>query len=168
MMLRVLEQNGDQYFQYLTSTGWKLPPNFDFQQIFQKRVLTKVEIFRGELHKMNQHPAQMEMANETPKTSFVDTICALPFHQSLYMVPFPRDIEVPKYDKYDGNGDPHDHVHQFYTLSMDFVHEDTFLLRLFPRSIRDQAMEWFTKISPPLQTFDELVRCFTQQYSYNI
>ena len=44
------------------------------------------------------------------------------------MVPFPRDIEVPKYDKYDRNGDPHDHVHHFYTLSMDFLHEDTYLL----------------------------------------
>ena len=57
------------------------------------------------------------------------------------MVPFPRDIEVPKYDKYDGNGDPHDHVHHFYALSRDFICEDTYLLRLFPISLRGQAME---------------------------
>ena len=44
------------------------------------------------------------------------------------MVPFPRDIEVPKYDKHDGNSDPHDHVCHFYALSMDFLHEDTYLL----------------------------------------
>ena len=31
IMLRVLEKNGNQYFQYLTSSGWKLPPNFDVQ-----------------------------------------------------------------------------------------------------------------------------------------
>ena len=43
------------------------------------------------------------------------------------MVPFPRNIEVPKYDKYDGNDDPHDHVHHFYTLSMEFLNEDTYL-----------------------------------------
>ena len=67
------------------------------------------------------------------------------------MVSFPRDIEVPKYDKYDGNGDPHDHVHHFYALSMDFIYEDTFLLWLFPRSLRGQAMEWFMKLTPPLK-----------------
>ena len=52
------------------------------------------------------------------------------------MLPFPKDIEVPKYDKYDGNGDPHDHVRHFYAISMDFMHEDTFLMHLFPRSLR--------------------------------
>ena len=93
--------------------------------------------------------------------SFVESICALPFDRSLYMVPFPQDIEVPKYEKYDGNSDPYDHVRHLYTLSMDFIHEDTYLLWLFPRSLRGQALEWFTKLSPPLKTFDELARRFT-------
>lgn len=98
------------------------------------------------------------MEKEKSKTSFVESICALLFDRSLYMVPFPRDIEVPKYDKYDGNGDPHDHVSHFYALSMDFMHEDTYLMGLFPRSSRGQAMEWFTKLSPPLKTFYELAQ----------
>ena len=38
------------------------------------------------------------------------------------MQPFPKDIEVPKYEKYDGNGDPHDHVRHFYAINMDFMH----------------------------------------------
>ena len=84
------------------------------------------------------------------------------------MLPFPKDIKVPKYDKYDGNGDPHDHVRHFYALSMDFMHEDTFLMHMFPRSLRGQVMEWFTKLSPPLKTFDDLAKCFIQKYSYNI
>ena len=84
------------------------------------------------------------------------------------MHPFPKDIKVPKYDKYDRNGDPHDHVRYLYALSMDFMHEDTFLMHLFPRSLRGQAMEWFTKLGPPLKTFDELAQRFIQQYSYNI
>ena len=84
------------------------------------------------------------------------------------MQPFSKDIEVPKYDKYDGNGDPHNHVRHFYAISMDFMHEETFLMHLFPRSLRGQAMEWFTKLSPPLKAFDKLAQCFTQKYSYNI
>lgn len=84
------------------------------------------------------------------------------------MVPFPQDIEVPKYDKYDRNSDPHDDVQHFYALSIDFIHEYTYLLRLFPRGLRGQALEWLTKLSPPLKTFDELAQRFTQHYSYNI
>lgn len=75
------------------------------------------------------------MEKVKPKTSFVETICALPFDKSLYMMFFPRDIDVPKYDKYDENGDPQDHVRQFHTLSMNFVKEDPYLMRLFPRSL---------------------------------
>ena len=51
---------------------------------------------------------------------------------------------------------------------MDFIHEETYLSRLFPRSLRGQALEWFTKLTPPLKTFDKLARRFTQHYSYKI
>ena len=111
---------------------------------------------------------ELGLMMDPPKTSFVESICALPFDRSLYMVPFPWDIEVPKYEKYNGNSDPNDHVQHSYALSMDFIHEDTYLLRLFPRSLKGQALEWFTKLSPPIKTFDELARRFTQHYSYNI
>ena len=49
---------------------------------------------------------------------------------------------------------------------MKFIHEDTYLLRLFPRSLSGQALEWFTKLTPTLKTFDELARRLTQHYSY--
>ena len=84
------------------------------------------------------------------------------------MPPFPKDIEVPKYEIYDGNGDPHDHVRYFYAISMDFMHEDSYFMRLFPRSLRGKAMKWFTKLTPPPKTFDELAQCLIQKYSYNI
>ena len=29
-------------------------------------------------------------------------------------------------------------------------------------------MEWFSKLTPPLKTFDELARCLTQYYCFNI
>ena len=64
--------------------------------------------------------------------------------------------------------DPHDHVRHFYALSMDFMHENTYLMRLFPRSLRGQAMECFTYLSPPLKSFNEIAQLFIQQYSSNI
>ena len=104
---------------------------------------------------MNQCLSQLALEREPPKVSFVEFICALPFARSLYMIPFCRDIEVPKYDKYDGNGDPHDHVRHFYALSIKFLHEDTYLLWLFSRGLKGKALEWFTKLTPPLRNFDK-------------
>ena len=49
LMLKILECNGDQYFQYMTSKGYKPPPSYDVQQIVQERVPTKLEILREEL-----------------------------------------------------------------------------------------------------------------------
>lgn len=114
------------------------------------------------MQKLKNKLTQLKVSKEKPKTYFVEYICALPFDRSLYMVPFPRDMEVPKYDKYDGNGDPRDHVRHFYALSMNFMHEDTYLMRLFSRSLRDQAMEWFTKYSRPLKSLYELTQWYIQ------
>lgn len=77
-------------------------------------------------------------------------------------MPFTRDVEIPKYDKYDGNGDPDDYIRKFYALSRDLMHEDTYLRRLFQRSLSGKAMEWFTKNSPPIKYFDELVKSSIQ------
>ena len=49
MMHKILEHNGDQYFQYMTSRGYKLPRSYDVQQIVQERVPIEFEILRNEL-----------------------------------------------------------------------------------------------------------------------
>ena len=87
----------------MMSRGFRLPPDYDVHQLVQRREPTEVEHLKKELQ-------ELRLKVDPPKTSFVDSLCALPVDRSLYMVPFPRDIEVPKYDKYDGNSDPNDHV----------------------------------------------------------
>ena len=49
LMLKLLEHNGDQYFQYLTSRRYKLPLDYDVQKIVQESVPTKLEVLREEL-----------------------------------------------------------------------------------------------------------------------
>ncbi len=103
--------------------------------------------------------SKLKKEQEKPKTSLtIESICALPFDKNLYMILFPRDVDIPKYDKYDGKKDPHNHIRQFYALSMDFMHDNTYLMQSFPRSLNGQAMEWFTKITLPLKSFVELVK----------
>lgn len=40
----------------------------------------------------------------------INEICPYPFDRSLNMIPFPPNSDIPKFDKYDGKGDPRDHV----------------------------------------------------------
>ena len=104
-----------------------------------------------------------------PKSSFsIDSICPNHFDKSVNMKDFPRKVEIPQYDKYDGNGDPSDNVHQFYSMSFEFQHEDSYLIILFPRSLKGQAMEWFTNITPLIKTFKETIHKFVQNFAYNL
>lgn len=62
------------------------------------------------MQELRRKLTQLKMVKEKPKMSFFESICSLPFNRNNCMVQFFRDIELPKYDKHDGNGDPHDHV----------------------------------------------------------
>ena len=84
------------------------------------------------------------------------------------MIPFPKHCEIPKFDRYNGKTDPIEHVRDFRNMSLEFAYEDTYLMRSFPRSLGGQSMEWLSKITPPIKTFEELINQFISQYDYNI
>ena len=84
------------------------------------------------------------------------------------MPPFPRGMELPKYNKYFGTTDPQDHLQEFGALSMEFIHDQTYLMHLFPRSLGGQDLEWFSHIPLGIKMFDEIANLFMQQYSHNI
>jgi hypothetical protein len=84
------------------------------------------------------------------------------------MIPFPKHCEIPKFDKYNGKMDPIDHLREFRNMSLEFSHEDTYLMRLFPCSLGGKSMEWFSKITPPINAFEEFINKLISQYSYNI
>lgn len=75
------------------------------------------------------------------KRYFLQDIFPYPFDINMNMIPFPANCELPKYDKYNGKIDPQDHVREFCTMSLEFVHEETYLMRLFPRRLGGQCME---------------------------
>ena len=52
------------------------------------------------------------------KTYTLDTLCPFPFDKSIDMPPFPRGVELPKYDKYFGTTNPQDHLQEFGSLSI--------------------------------------------------
>lgn len=99
---------------------------------------------------------------------YLEDICAYPFDRSLSMISFPPNCEILKYDKYNGKPDPKDHAREICTMSLEFPHTDTYLMRLFPQILSGQTMEWLSKIMPSIRSFEELVKKFISQYSYNI
>lgn len=84
------------------------------------------------------------------------------------MPPFPKGVELPKYEKYLGTTNPQDHLREFGTLSMEFMHDQTYLMFLFPCSLGGPAMEWFYRLPTSIKTFDEMANLFLQHYSHNI
>lgn len=84
------------------------------------------------------------------------------------MPPFPKGVEIPKYDKYLGTLDPQDHLHEFDALSMEFVHDQTYLLHLFPHSLGGPTIEWFSQFPLGIKIFDQLAKLFLQHYSHNV
>ena len=118
---------------------------------------------------MQDQLAQMMKDKDKPaKTYTLDALCSFPFDKNLDMPPFLRGVELHKYDKYFGTTDPQEHLWKFSALSMDFMHNQTYLMHLFPRSLGGQAMEWFSHPPPGIKTFDEIANLFIQKYSHNI
>lgn len=101
----------------------------------------------------------------TTKIYSLDDICPYPFERTLNMIPFPQNFDFPKYGKYNGRSDPIDHVKEFHTMSLEFTHDDTYLMRLFPRNLGGHCMERFSKLPPSIRSFEELVNKFINQYS---
>lgn len=109
------------------------------------------------------------MQNGTSSMKYsLEDICAYPFDKNLNMIPSPQHYEIPKYNKYDGKSDPQDHIREFCTMSMEFTHDETYLMHLFPRTLSGQSMEWFSRLPSAIKSFEELVNRFISQYSYNM
>ena len=83
----------------------------------------------------------MKDKDKPTKTYMLDSLCPFPFDKNLDMPPFPRGVELSKYEKYFGTTNPQDHLCEFGALSMEFMHNQTYLMHLFPRSLGGKAME---------------------------
>ncbi|GLJ20143.1 hypothetical protein SUGI_0365630 [Cryptomeria japonica] len=111
---------------------------------------------------------KMEDINTPKPTYTMRDICPYPFDKSIPMPPFPTHFVMPKFDKYRGKGDPKAHIRQFFTACIEVAAEDTYLMRLFPQSLGDQAMEWFSQLPPGIKSWGDLAKAFIQHFFYNI
>ena len=165
----LLNEEKEKYFLKLAQEGAKLPHHFNVETIITPEEETETSKLQKQLKIMQDQMAQMMRKKDKPvKTFTMDALCPFPIDKSINMPPFPRGVELPKYDKYFGTTDPQDHLRKFGALSMEFIHDQTYLMHLFPRSLGGQALEWFSHLPPSIKTFDEISTSFVQQCSHNI
>lgn len=98
----------------------------------------------------------------------MEDLCPYPFDRTLYMPPFPPHFETPRFNKYRGKGDPRDHVRELFTACIKVAHEDTYLMRLLPKSLEGTTLEWFSHLPPKIDSWGELAKLFITNFSFNI
>lgn len=114
MMQHFLNEQRGAYFLQLVQQGAKLPQGFNVEDIIVPEVETPITAMMKQMHAMQVKLNQIEK-EKVPKEFSMEALCPFPFDKNLYMPPFLKKMDIPKYDKYDGNSDPQDHVREFCT-----------------------------------------------------
>lgn len=81
----------------------------------------------------------------------------------------PQGIEIPIFEKYGGKGDPSNHVNAYTTLCSDFFLDDKLLAKLFPRTLKDTTLEWFSSLpNNSICSFNELVDAYINNFQVHM
>ncbi|XP_049371475.1 uncharacterized protein LOC125836336 [Solanum verrucosum] len=84
-------------------------------------------------------------------------------------VHLPIDFKTPKFEKYDGHGDPVAHLKRYCNQLRGAGSKEELLMAYFRESLMGIASEWFLdQDTSNWHTWDDLARCFVQQFQYNI
>ena len=94
--------------------------------------------------------------------SFSD-LCVFPH------VHLPAGFKTPKFEKYDGHGDPIAHLKRYCNQLRGAGGKEELLMAYFGESLVGIAYEWFIDQDiTNCHTWDDLARCFIQKFQYNI
>ncbi|XP_071920217.1 uncharacterized protein [Coffea arabica] len=71
-----------------------------------------------------------------------DELCLFP------NVQLPEGFKTPKFNKYDGTGNPKTHLRLFANKLGRTPDDENLPLRLFPESLEGDALDWYSKLKP--------------------
>jgi hypothetical protein len=93
------------------------------------------------------------------------TKTTLPFTNRVLNFPLPDKFKDPRVDKYDGSGDPFDHVEGFRAHLALHGTPDEIACRAFPLTLKGVAKDWFNNLKPQsIDNFDMIGRQFMNQF----
>jgi len=84
-------------------------------------------------------------------------------------VQLPAGFKMPKFDPYDGHGDPVAHLRGFCSNMRGAGGKDELLMAYFSQSLSGAALEWYTRQDTSRwYTWDDLAQPFARHFQYNI
>jgi hypothetical protein len=90
---------------------------------------------------------------------------SLPFTGRVKAYPMPDKFKMPRIEKYDGNGDPQEHLKAFREHLVLHGTPNEIVCRAFPLTLKGVAKDWFTGLPPKsVGAFKDLGRLFLIQF----
>ncbi|XP_070034213.1 uncharacterized protein [Nicotiana tomentosiformis] len=84
-------------------------------------------------------------------------------------VQLPAGFKMPKFDLYDGHGDPVAHLRGFCSKMRGAGGKDELLMAYLSQSLSAEALEWYTRQDASRwYTWDNLAQAFARHFQYNI
>ncbi|XP_075079375.1 uncharacterized protein LOC142164757 [Nicotiana tabacum] len=84
-------------------------------------------------------------------------------------VQLPTGFKMPKFDLYEGHGDPMAHLRGFCSKMRGAGGKDELLIAYFGQSLSGSALEWYTRQDPSRwYTWDDLAQAFAGHFQYNL
>lgn len=133
MIKNFMAREKEEHFIELAKQGAKLPIDYNIEILITKKEDTPLMMVNKQLQALQTEIKELKNKDKSSTKYSLDMICPFSFDNNLYMTQFPSRVEIPKFDKYDGNLDSQDHVRELCALCMEFMHEQTYLMRLLPR-----------------------------------
>jgi len=91
-----------------------------------------------------------------------------PFTNVLIEAPLPDKWKDFNRDRYDVTTDPDEHMDAYTTHKSPYTSDDAVLCRVFPMSLKEGALSWFTKLQlNSIDSFATLLSKFESQFSIN-
>nr|XP_009775132.1 PREDICTED: uncharacterized protein LOC104225067 [Nicotiana sylvestris] len=80
-----------------------------------------------------------------------------------------RKFKMPKFDLYDGHGDPVAHLRGFCSKMRGASRKYELLIAYFSQSLSAAALEWYSpQDHSRWYTWDDLAQAFARHFQYNI
>ncbi|XP_049364034.1 uncharacterized protein LOC125828744 [Solanum verrucosum] len=154
---------------YTPELTFKIPSSYPHTHQYSSHVEAEKAVkndeheeFARKMKSLEQNVRDMQGLGGHKSVSFND-LCMFPH------VHLPIDFKTPKFEKYDGHGDPVAHLKRYCNQLRGAGSKEELLMAYFGESLMGIASEWFIdQDTSNWHTWDDLARCFVQQFQYNI
>ncbi|XP_070019431.1 uncharacterized protein [Nicotiana sylvestris] len=154
---------------YAPEPTFKVPYPYSYTPQFEPRVETnkppknteQEEMFR-KVQSLEQSLRNMQGLGNQVSVAYKD-LCLFPDVQ------LPTEFKTPKFDLYDGHGDPVAHLRGYCSKMRGTGRKDKLLMAYFSQSLSGAALEWYTRQDASRwYTWDDMAQAFARHFQYNI